>query len=163
MITFQCRSITTAGKGSWWASMLLERCAHLPQLLRVEPGLAVERREAGGQQHLVALAERHVERARQRQHHLAARVGAPALHEADVARSDARLAGQRELAHPPLLPPVLEQRADRAGGHGRGLYGRAGRAALLSEGIEMPPCAAHPVGHERIHDPHSRLGARGIP
>ena len=117
IITFQCRSITTAGKGSWWASIRSSAARTCGKAGGVEPGLAIERRVARGQQHLVALAQRNVERARERQHHLAARVRAPALHEADVPGRDARLGRERELAHPALSPPVLEQRADRAGGH----------------------------------------------
>jgi hypothetical protein len=73
----------------------LQRRAHLGERGLVERAVPVGRREPGRQQHLVALAQRDVERAGEREHHLAARVRAPRLHEAHVPRRD--LGAQREL------------------------------------------------------------------
>ena len=56
---------------------LLERRADLGHRRVVETGLAVLRRVAGGEQHLVALAQRDVERARELEDHVAAGFARP--------------------------------------------------------------------------------------
>ena len=54
----------------------VDRLAHRRELGRAQVGLAIDRREARGQQHGVALAQRHVERGGELHHHLAAGPGA---------------------------------------------------------------------------------------
>ena len=76
----------------------VERLAHRPHLGVVERPLAVHRRVAGGQQQLVALAQRHLELLGQVQHHLAAGLGAAGLDEAHVPGRDAGVERQVELA-----------------------------------------------------------------
>ena len=49
-------------------------------------GLVIHRREAAREQELIALAQRNVERTRQRQQHLATRARPSDLDEAEVAR-----------------------------------------------------------------------------
>jgi len=83
-----------------------ERAAHLAELGRTERALPVDRRVARCGQHHVLVAQRHVEDTGQEQHHLPARLRAPGLEEAQMARGDLRLGGQRELAHPPGASPV---------------------------------------------------------
>ena len=93
----------------------LERVSDSCHRLGVESRLAVARRKASREQELVALAQRNVEGACERQHHLAAGVGPSALDETDVASCDAGLDREGELAHPALATPVLKQLPDRAG------------------------------------------------
>jgi hypothetical protein len=62
----------------------VERRAHRCGLLVGEPGLAIQRGIPGGQQKLIALPDRHVENAREPQHHLPARLRPSALDEAQV-------------------------------------------------------------------------------
>jgi len=98
-----------------------EDAAHVDQLGRVQPALGIGGRVAGGQQHGVAVAERHLERAGQQVHHLAAGLGAAGLEEAEVARGDLGLGGERELAHPARGAPVADERSEGGGDrrHGR--------------------------------------------
>jgi hypothetical protein len=98
----------------------LERAAHLRGGVAVQAGFAVQRRDAGREQELVALAQRDVEHARQPQHHRAAGLRAPALDEAHVPRRGRRLEREPELAEPADAAPAPQQLPDRAqGGHGR--------------------------------------------
>ena len=87
----------------------------------VQAPASVDRGEAGRQQQVVALAQRHLQLLGQVQHHLPARAGPPGLDEAQVPCRDARVAGQVELAEPAALPPVAQQVADGGtgpdGGH----------------------------------------------
>jgi hypothetical protein len=84
----------------------LERVAHGRHLRRVDRPLLVRGREAGGQQQVVAVAQRHVELVGEVQHHLAARLRTARLQEAEVAGRDAGLERQVELAQPPPPSPV---------------------------------------------------------
>ena len=59
--------------------------------------------EPGGVEKRVALAQRHFERARQMQDHVARRRGAPALDEADMLLGASGLEREFELAHAPFL------------------------------------------------------------
>jgi hypothetical protein len=78
------------------------------------------RRVARGQEHGVALAQRHVQPFGQPQQHVAAGLGAAGLQEAQMARGNLGFAGQIELAHPAALPPLPQQIANTDGG-GMGL------------------------------------------
>ena len=105
----------------------------------VERAAAVDRRVAGREQQLVALAQRDVELLGEAQHHLGARLGAAGLDEAQVARRDAGLEGEVELAEAPPAAPVAQQPAygrRAAGGLAHGEHGN-GRGALSA-----PPAAA---------------------
>jgi hypothetical protein len=90
----------------------LERLAHRAHLRLVEVALAVGRRVAGREQQRVALAQRNLERGRELDDHLGARTRAAGLDEAQVARRDARLEAEVELAEPAPLAPFAQQRAD---------------------------------------------------
>jgi hypothetical protein len=96
------------------------------------------RREAGGGQQHVALAQRHLELLGQVQQHVAARAGAARFQEAEVPLRDLRLAGQRQLAEAPAAAPFADQAADIAGHR--------------CHGPIMPPTARggdYPRGHRR--------------
>ena len=80
----------------------------------VQLGRPIHRRETGGRQEVVAVAQRHVKRPSQLQDHLTARLGPARLDEADVAGRDARLAGEVELAELTAYPPVPNQLAQMA-------------------------------------------------
>jgi hypothetical protein len=88
---------------------LVERLFDRGELGRVERALRVDGRVARGQQHPVALAERDVEVLGQVQDHLLAGLAAAGLHEAQVARRDARLEREVELAQAPARTPGLDQ------------------------------------------------------
>ena len=93
---------------------LAHRRAHGRQLRGVQRGLGVDGGVAGGEQELVALAERQLELLGQAQDHLAARAGPAGLHEAQVPSGDLRLEREVELAQPAALAPPPQQLADRA-------------------------------------------------
>ena len=97
----------------------VERLTHRRHLRRVDRALGVGGGEAGGEQELVAVAQRDVELLGQVQDHVAARPGPAGLEEAQVARRHARLARQLELAEAPALAPLSQQVSDRTLGHGR--------------------------------------------
>ena len=103
-----------SGEGLLLAEHEIEGAAHLGHLRRFKPSLEIHRRIAGGQEQLVAAARRHVEHAREQKDHLPARLRAPGLDEAQVARGDLGLHGQGELAHPTALAPLAEQGPQRA-------------------------------------------------
>jgi hypothetical protein len=86
-----------------------ERPPHLGHLRRVQGRLPIDRGVSGDGQQLVAAAERDLEHAGQEQHHLAARLGAAGLEEAEMPRRDPRRGGQPELAHGAPLAPLPEQ------------------------------------------------------
>jgi hypothetical protein len=75
----------------------LNRFAHGLHLRVVERVLAVPRRVAGGEQQLVALAQRHLQVLGQLQHHLGRRPRPAGLDERDVTRGNAGLQGEVEL------------------------------------------------------------------
>jgi hypothetical protein len=75
----------------------LNGVAHGLHLGVVQRVLAVARRIARGQQHLVALAQRHVQVLGQLQHHLGRRPRPSGLHERHVPGRHARLERQVEL------------------------------------------------------------------
>ena len=95
----------------------VERVADRRHLRRVDRPLRERRREARGQQQAVALAQRHVELLGEVQDHLAARVRAARLEEAQVPGRHTGLEREVELAEPVALPPVPQQRPE--GNRGR--------------------------------------------
>ncbi len=72
------------GEGLLLAQHVVERAADRRQRLGAEIGLTPGRRVTRSQQQLVGLAQRHVERRRQAQDHLAAGLGAAELEEAQM-------------------------------------------------------------------------------
>jgi hypothetical protein len=80
----------------------VERPAHGGHRGGVEPGAAVDGSIARRDQQVVALAQRHVQRAGQPQHHRAAGLGSSRLDEAQMTRGDAGLDREAELAQPAL-------------------------------------------------------------
>jgi len=102
-----------------------ERLFHLRHLGRVQPGLAIDRRVAGGREQLVAAAQRHLQHPGEQLDHPAAGLSAAGLEEAQMARPDLGFDGQGELAHPPPLGHCLRSRPT-----GLGLAPRACRRAL---------------------------------
>ena len=107
----------------------VERLAHRGHVGVVERALAVDGRVAGGEQQVVALTQRDLELLGQVQDHLAAGLRAAGLDEADVPGRDAGVEREVELAAPPPLAPVAQQRADterrREGDVGHGGDGSA--------------------------------------
>jgi hypothetical protein len=103
----------------------LERLPGAGQGRVVEAVLAEHRRIAGGGEHAVALAQRHLQAVGQAQHHLAAGQGAAGLDAAQVAGGDVGVTGEVELAEAPALAPVAQHGAYR--GHGAAGQGQ-GRA-----------------------------------
>ena len=79
----------------------VERVAHRSHRGILEAVLAVDGRVPGREQQRVAVAQGDVEALGQAQHHLRARARAPGLDEAQVARRDAGLERQVELAQAP--------------------------------------------------------------
>ncbi len=77
----------------------LQNAPRRRQIGILEAALAVMRCIAGGVQEHVALAERQFERFGQTQHHRPARLRAPRFDKADMARRNAGLERQRQLAH----------------------------------------------------------------
>ena len=71
------------------AEDLVDRVAHRAHLGRVEIALRKPRRVAGGEQQVVAVAERHLQLLGEVQHHLGARSRPAGLDEAQVPRRDA--------------------------------------------------------------------------
>ena len=90
----------------------LERLAHGSHVGIVERPLAVERGVAGGEQQLVAVAQRDLELLGEPHDHLGARARAPALDEAHMAGGDAGVEGEVHLAAPPAPAPVAQQGPD---------------------------------------------------
>jgi hypothetical protein len=76
-----------------------ERRTHLGHDRRVERCLAIDGGKAGRFEQSVTLSQRDLEVLGERQHHLAARLRAPRLDEAQVSRRDACFDGEIELAH----------------------------------------------------------------
>jgi hypothetical protein len=91
---------------------LVERLLHGPQLRLVERALRVDRRVAGGEQQPVALAQWHPQALGQVQHHPLARARTAGFHETEVARRDARVQRQVELAEAAAGSPGLQERSD---------------------------------------------------
>jgi len=90
----------------------VERAAGQGERRRIQIGHAVDRRESGRGQQIVAVAQRHVEGSGELEDHLTARLGPAGLDEADVTARDPRFAGEIELAQLPSRPPVADQRAN---------------------------------------------------
>ena len=87
----------------------LDRLAHRLHLRVVERALPVDRRVTGRQEHLVALAQRHLELLGEVQHHVRAGPRAAGLEEAQVSRGHARVERQVELAETAPPAPVAQQ------------------------------------------------------
>jgi hypothetical protein len=65
---------------------------------------------AGGQHQRIAFAQRHIELLGQGEQQPAAGTGTARLDEAEVAGRDAGIQREIELAAPPALPPLAQQR-----------------------------------------------------
>ena len=109
----------------------------------------VERRVARGEEQLVALAQRHVERPGQAHDHLAARAGPARLDEAHVARGARGLGGQVELAHPAHRTPVAKQRT-QLGRRQAGGRRHAATLRLVRAGRPFPPRESPEASPTRI-------------
>jgi hypothetical protein len=86
----------------------VERRQHVVGSRIVETELTVRRRVAGGEEQVVAIAQRHLQRLGERVQHLPARLRASRLDEADMAGRHPGPRRQVELAHPPLRAPRRE-------------------------------------------------------
>src|SRR5688572_15550953 len=84
---------------------VIDRAAQMHELLAIEWRCAIRGREPRRREQRVALAQWHVERAREREHDLATRLRAPVLDEAQVLRGHARACGELLLAHAPRESP----------------------------------------------------------
>ena len=102
------------GVGLLLAQDEIERAARLRQGGGIEARRAVDRGVAGRREEIVAVTERHVERAREQDDHLAARRGPAGLDEAQMTRRHARLDRQIELTHAATRTPLAQQPADPA-------------------------------------------------
>jgi hypothetical protein len=111
----------------------------------IERTVGKHRGVAGGQQHGVALAQRHVELFGQPQYHVAARHRAPGFEEAQVRGGDLGIEGKVHLTQPPALAPVAQPFADqcRSGFHAGFLGQSAKRRHYLGRNR---PAASHPSG-----------------
>ena len=111
----------------------IERLPHRRHLGILQRAFGKDRRMAGGQQHLVALAERDFEVTGEQQHHFGARPRAARLDKAQVAGRDAGLEGQVELgALAPVAP--LPQERPRPGGYQCTPFIRCAKATASVEG-----------------------------
>ena len=97
------------------------------ELGRAERRLPEHRREARRAEQRIALAQRHVERFREAQHHLATRLRSPGLDEREMARRDAGLGGEPQLAHTAPRAPLAQEPPERA----RRAWARSRHAADL--------------------------------
>ncbi len=99
----------------------IHRLAHARKRRIVERAFRIDRREARRHKHDVAFAKGHVELLRQEQHHLAARLRAPGLEKAQMARGDLGLESEIHLAQAAALAPFAQEIAHMSvGGHGSG-------------------------------------------
>jgi hypothetical protein len=108
---------------------VVERGAHRGQRRVVPCGARVGGGEAGGEQQVVALAQRQLQRLGQPHHHRPPRRGPPALHEADVPLGRAGAHGELQLAQPaarPARPQLLRE-----------LHGRV--LAVTAAPLDSPP------------------------
>ena len=121
----------------------VDRLAHRRELGGGEIALAIDRREARGEQHGVALAQRDVERGGELHHHLAAGPGAARLEEADMALRHARLQRQGELAGAAAPAPGAQHGAEQVGLGGRAAK-PAGRCSSWAEDSIGPPARRLP-------------------
>ena len=102
----------------------VEGLAHRCHVGRVERALPVDGRVAGGEQQLVALAQRHLELLGQVQDHLAARRARPVSTKLTCRAETPASSARSSWLQPPPLAPVAQQRADTEGrregdvGHG---------------------------------------------
>jgi hypothetical protein len=94
------------------AQDLRDRLAHRLHLRILEVVLLEPRREPGGQQHAVALAQRDIELRGEVQHHLGAGPRSAGLEEAHVPSGDPGRERQLELAHPASSAPLAQEHAD---------------------------------------------------
>ena len=78
--------------------------------------LGKDRRESGGDEKHIPVAQRHFELLGEMQEHLAARLGAAGFEETQVTGRDVCLAGEVELAHAPAQAPVAQVIADGSQG-----------------------------------------------
>ena len=106
----------------------LDRLARRAQCGIVERAFLEDRREAGGKQQSIALAQGHVEAFGEMENHLAARRRASGFDETEMARRDFRLAGQIKLAQTAALAPMADLFAD-----GKGLCWHAATIAAAAD------------------------------
>src|SRR5262249_36118459 len=118
---------------------VFEGAAPGPEIGCTEGSIAVRRRVARGDEQRVALAERDVEHAGQQLHHLAARLRAARLEEAEMPCGDAGFGGERQLAHVPRVAPLPQHAAE------------CGDAALREpkQRIHVPPAPRSPLTRGR--------------
>ena len=97
----------------------LEYAADVAHVLGVERRLAVDARVAAGLEKPIAVAKRNVQRLREDQHGLTARLRSSRFDEADMSSREARSHRQIELAdaacRSPLAQQVTDRRADLSG------------------------------------------------
>jgi hypothetical protein len=91
---------------------VVERAIHLRELGAGEVALMPHRREAGGEQQRILLAQRDIEHGAKPQHHLARRLGTAGFEEAQVALRRLRRAGERELRQAAVGTPPFQPRAE---------------------------------------------------
>jgi hypothetical protein len=127
-----------AGVGLLLAQDEVERAPDIRHLRRIERGLAIDGSVAGRGEQVVAASRRHLEDPGQQEHHVAARLGASGLDEAEMPRGDLGVDGQAELAQAPPFPPVPDELADGAGGFLRG-RGSGFHAGKVHPGRAAPP------------------------
>ena len=113
--------------------------------------LREDRREAGGQQQRVAVAQRDLERVGEMQQHLPARSGTACLDEAQVARGDRGVERELELAE---LAPLAPRAQDRAGAGRGGERAHARTVAVRSREQQRQRADAE---QERREQPQAEL------
>ncbi|SAK57757.1 hypothetical protein AWB75_02263 [Caballeronia catudaia] len=86
----------------------LQRANDPMHFLRVPRRLGIHGCVARGEQQRIALAQRDIERLRERQERVTARHAAPAFDEADLALRNARFEGEIELTHATHIAPIAQ-------------------------------------------------------
>jgi len=128
----QCPSIASAG-GLVPGEHQVDGLAGDIERRVLQRPLGKHRRVSAGDQQHVALAQRHVEPFGEVQDHVAGRLRAPGLKEAQMLGRDLGLAGKIELAHAPPLAPFAQVIADWPDhAHGETLADRRGRLHYLA-------------------------------
>jgi hypothetical protein len=90
----------------------VERLAHRLELGVLEGALGEGRGVARGEQQSILLAERNLQSLEDPEQHLAARLRAAGLDEAQMAGRDPSLESQLELGDPPSLAPLTQDGPD---------------------------------------------------
>jgi hypothetical protein len=91
----------------------IDRAARLGEFGRDQPGLTKFRRESGGDQQRIPLAQRNVERCSEARDHVRARPRPTGFEKTHMPRRHARFQCARELTQMAMQAPVAQHRSER--------------------------------------------------